>query len=91
MKAIFAVAAAILLGSISIAVGAEQQTDGIVEDVNVETGTLKLQSGETFTFDDKTVLNGLIPGQRVGVTHDGTKGIGAFNPHPARRQDIGVD
>jgi hypothetical protein len=90
MKASMLAMVAVLLSSVTVAV-AEEQTNGIVQDVNVSTGTLKLQSGQTFTFENGAVLTGLLPGQRVGVSHVGNKGIDAFNPHPARRKDIGID
>ena len=61
------------------------QFQGTVETVNPAAGTLTLKSGQSFQFANGTVLYGLLPGQEVGVTANGTQGIGAFDPHPANR------
>ncbi|HWJ75407.1 MAG TPA: hypothetical protein VNX29_19785 [Kaistia sp.] len=85
-----ALVAAALAGS-SVAAVAAEQTKGIVEQVDASRGTLRLQSGETFTFANPAVLYGLLPGERVGVSHDGADGIAAFDPHPAHQMNIDVD
>jgi len=87
---LIALVAAALAGS-SVAAIAAEQTKGIVEQVDTGRGTLRLQSGETFTFRNPAVLYGLLPGARVGVSHDGSEGIIAYDPHPARQMDIDVD
>lgn len=66
---------------------AADQTEGTVMWVNPGTGMLALQNGQTFQFANGSVLYGLLPGGRVGVTHTGSQGIGAFNPHPASDDD----
>jgi len=73
-----------LLASGAAALAAEQY-QGTVETVNPAAGTLTLKSGQSFQFANGTVLYGLLPGQEVGVTANGTQGIGAFDPHPAQR------
>jgi len=78
---IAAAASAVLLGAAAPAFAVEQ-IEGTVISANPATGTLTLQSGQTFTFANGAVLYGLMPGQVVGVTYNGTQGIGAFNPHP---------
>ena len=82
-KLMIAAATIGLLASAGAAVAAEQ-TQGTVQSVNASTGTLTLQSGQTYTFSDRTVLIGVMPGDTVGVTYTGqNQGIGAFNPDPA--------
>ena len=90
MKAITLISTVAFLASANLSVAAEEIV-GIVESVNTSNGTLSLQSGHSFTFDNATVLYGILPGQRIGVTYEGPKGIGAYNPHPARRRDIDID
>jgi hypothetical protein len=85
-----ALVAAALAGS-SVAAIAAEETKGIVEQVDASRGTLRLQSGETFIFRNAAVLYGLLPGERVGVSHDGGEGITAFDPHPAHQMNIDVD
>jgi len=90
MKQVILIAMAAVMGSVVAAIAA-QQTDGVVRSVNVQDGTLELQSGENFTFKNGTVLYGLAPGDRVGVAHEGTIGIGAYDPHPATQDDIDIE
>lgn len=85
MKQVILVALALLVGSATASVAA-QQTKGIVQSVDPVGGTLQLQSGETFSFDSGSSLLGLLPGERVGVSHDGSRGINAYDPHPANRK-----
>jgi hypothetical protein len=82
----FAIAAASLafLASGAAAFAAEQTT-GTIQSVNPANGTLTLQSGQSYKFTNASVLYGLLPGQEVGVTANGSQGIGAFDPHPANR------
>ncbi|MCX5477583.1 DUF1344 domain-containing protein [Kaistia geumhonensis] len=82
----FAIAAASIafLASGAAALAAEQ-IEGQVASVNPAAGTLTLKSGQSFQFANGTVLYGLMPGDAVGVTANGSQGIGAFNPHPADR------
>ncbi|MCX5494610.1 DUF1344 domain-containing protein [Kaistia dalseonensis] len=61
---------------------AADQVEGTVQSVNPASGTLTLQSGESFKFANGAQLYGILPGQTVGVTHNGAEGVGAFNPHP---------
>jgi streptogramin lyase len=79
---ILAAASVAFLASGAAAIAAEQ-TEGTVVSVNASNGTLALQNGQTFTFANGTQLYGILPGQTVGVTHDGSQGLGAFNPAPA--------
>ncbi|WEK52325.1 MAG: DUF1344 domain-containing protein [Candidatus Kaistia colombiensis] len=79
---IIAAAAAAFLASGAAAIAAEQ-TEGTVISVNASNGTLTLQDGQTFTFANGTQLYGILPGQTVGVSHNGGQGLGAFNPKPA--------
>jgi len=90
MKQVILIAMAAVMGSVVAAIAA-QQTDGVVKSVNVQAGTLELQSGENFTFKNGAVLYGLAPGDRVGVAHEGTIGIGAYDPHPATQDDIDIE
>ncbi len=46
---------------------------------------------KTITFENASALYGIVPGQRIGVSFSGTKGIAAFDPHPADQADIDVD
>jgi len=85
MKILYGLTAIALLAIPAGAIAA-QQTMGIVESVNVTDGTLELQSGQTFVFNDKAELAGLLPGQAVGVSHEGERGIGTYNPHPGTRR-----
>lgn len=78
---ILAAASVAFLASGASAIAAEQ-IEGKVQSVNPASGTLTLQSGESFRFNNGTVLYGFLPGSDVGVTHVGAEGIGAFNPHP---------
>lgn len=84
MRGLMIAAATIgLLASAGAAFAAEQ-TEGTVRSVNANTGTLTLRSGQTYTFQDSSVLLGIMPGDYVGVTYTGQdRGIGAFNPDPA--------
>ncbi|MCX5496248.1 hypothetical protein OSH11_16185 [Kaistia dalseonensis] len=68
-----------------------EQTTGIISSVNSTTGTLGLQSGETFNFDNPASLRGLLPGERVGVFHNGSQGVNAYDPHPAHRDNIDIN
>ncbi len=68
-----------------------EEVDGIVQSVSLPERTLSLQSGQTFTFENVSALYGIVPGQRIGVSFSGTKGIAAFDPHPADQADIDVD
>ncbi|MCX5579551.1 DUF1344 domain-containing protein [Kaistia terrae] len=79
---IIAAASVAFLASGAAAMAAEQ-TEGTVTSVNASNGTLTLQDGQTFNFANGTQLYGILPGQTVGVTHDGSQGLGAFNPNPA--------
>jgi opacity protein-like surface antigen len=79
---IIAAASVAFLASGAAAMAAEQ-TEGTVTSVNASAGTLTLQDGQTFNFANGTQLYGILPGQTVGVTHDGSQGLGAFNPKPA--------
>ena len=79
---IIAAASVAFLASGAAAMAAEQ-TECTVTSVNAPNGTLTLQDGQTFTFANGTQLYGILPGQTVGVTHDGSQGLGAFNPKPA--------
>ena len=82
MKLLLSLAAAVALLASPISAIALEQTKGIVESVNEGSGTLSLQSGRTFVFDNKAELAGILPGQEVGVSHDGDRGVGTYNPHP---------
>jgi len=81
-KFILAAASVALLASGATAFAAEQ-IEGKVQSVNPTSGTLVLQSGQSFQFQNGAQLYGLAPGDAVGVTYNGTEGVGAFNPHPA--------
>ncbi|BCP52531.1 hypothetical protein K32_11480 [Kaistia sp. 32K] len=81
---ILAAASVAFLASGAAAIAAEQ-TEGSVESVNVSTGTLTLQDGQTFKFANGNQLLGILPGQTVGVAHQGSEGLGAFNPYPAAK------
>ncbi|BCP55705.1 hypothetical protein K32_43220 [Kaistia sp. 32K] len=67
-------------GSAAFAV---EQTEGNVTSVNATTGTLTLQGGATYHFANGRQLLGIVPGELVGVAHQGNEGIGAYNPDPA--------
>jgi len=82
--------AAIILAC-SITSFAAEQTKGIVTSIDLQTGILTLQSGETFQFDHPGRLYGFVPGDRVGVSHNGRQGINTYNPHPATRDDIDIE
>ena len=62
-----------------------EETVGIVTSVNPASGMLMLQSGQWYDFPNGNLLLGFLPGDEVGVTHDGTTGIGAFDPEPANK------
>jgi hypothetical protein len=62
---------------------AAEQTIGTAVSVNPAAGTLTLQGGKTYQFANGTQLYGILPGQVVGVTANGTQGVGAFNPNRA--------
>ena len=79
---IIAAASVAFLASGASAIAAEQ-AEGTVVQVNAASGTLTLQDGQTFTFANGKQLYGIVPGQTVGVTHNGNEGVGAFNPYPA--------
>jgi len=81
---VLAAASVAFLATGATAFAAEQVT-GTVETVNPAAGTLTLKSGQSFQFANGTVLYGLLPGEPVGVTANGSEGIGAFDPHPATR------
>ncbi|MCX5493416.1 hypothetical protein OSH11_01735 [Kaistia dalseonensis] len=81
--------AALLLASILPAHA--EQTTGVVRSVNAWTGVLTLQSGEAFRFDDPFLLNGIAPGDRVGVFHQRGNGVNVYDPDPAIRDDIDVN
>ena len=83
-KLAIAAASVAFLASGAAAMAAEQ-FQGTVASVNPAAGTLTLQGGQSFQFANATVLYGLLPGQTVGVTANGSQGIGAFDPHPANR------
>ncbi len=85
MRKLVLVAASALFLATGASAFAAEQTTGTVETVNPAAGTLTLKSGQSFQFANGTVLYGLLPGQEVGVTANGTQGIGAFDPHPANR------
>lgn len=87
MKQIILIATAAFLGS-AVAAIAAQQTDGVVQNIDTATGTLELQSGQSFTFKNGSLLYGLLPGDRVGVSHDGSAGIDTYDPHPTNAHDI---
>ncbi|BCP52535.1 hypothetical protein K32_11520 [Kaistia sp. 32K] len=80
---VIAAASVAFLASGAAAIAAEQ-TEGTVTSVNAAAGTLTLQSGQTFNFVNGKQLLGILPGQNVGVSHQGNEGLGAFNPNPAR-------
>ncbi|BCP52532.1 hypothetical protein K32_11490 [Kaistia sp. 32K] len=80
---IIAAASVAFLASGAAAIAAEQ-TEGTVVSVNATTGTLTLQNGQTFNFANGKQLLGILPGQNIGVSHQGNEGLGAFNPNPAR-------
>ncbi|MCX5570813.1 MULTISPECIES: DUF1344 domain-containing protein [Kaistia] len=79
---IIAAASVAFLASGAAAIAAEQ-TEGTVVSVNTKSGTLTLQDGQTFNFANGAQLYGILPGQTVGVSHNGAQGLGAFNPNPA--------
>jgi len=79
---IIAAAAAAFLASGAAAIAAEQ-TEGTVISVNASNGTLTLQDGQSFQFANGAQLYGILPGQSVGVSHNGNEGLGAYNPKPA--------
>jgi opacity protein-like surface antigen len=79
---IIAAASAAFLASGAAAIAAEQ-SEGTVASVNATSGTLTLQNGQTFNFTNGAQLLGILPGQTVGVSHQGAEGLGAFNPKPA--------
>lgn len=81
-KLVIAAASVAFLASGAAAFAAEQ-TEGSVTSVNVSSGTLTLQGGETFHFANGNQLLGILPGQTVGVAHQGAEGLGAYNPNPA--------
>ncbi|BCP55580.1 hypothetical protein K32_41970 [Kaistia sp. 32K] len=83
--------AAILILSCSLAAVAAEQTKGIVTSIDLRTRTLTLQSGETFQFDNPGRLYGFTPGDRIGVSHNGARGINTYNPHPSIRDNIDID
>ena len=83
MRNLIIAAASVAFLASGAAVMAAEQTEGTVVSVNASNGTLALQDGQTFTFANGTQLYGILPGQTVGVTHDGSQGLGAFNPKPA--------
>jgi len=85
MRKLALAAASIAFLASGAAAFAAQQIEGTVETVNPAAGTLTLKSGQSFQFANGTVLYGLLPGQDVGVTANGSQGIGAFDPHPANR------
>ena len=85
-KLAFAVASLALIASGASAIAAEETT-GQVETVNASTGTLTLKTGQSFHFANGSVLLGLMPGEDVGVTANGSQGIGAFDPHPESKDD----
>lgn len=82
-KLILAAASVAFLAAGAPAAFAVDQIEGTVASVNPANGTLTLKTGETFHFANGAVLYGLMPGGPVGVTYNGTQGVGAFNPHPA--------
>lgn len=84
MRGLMIAAATIgLLASAGAAMATEQAT-GTVSSVNASAGTLTLQSGQSYTFSDRSVLIGIMPGDYVGVSYTGQgQGIGAYNPEPA--------
>ena len=79
---IIATASVAFLASATAAIAAAQ-TEGTVTSVNASTGTLTLQGGQTFHFQNGKQLLGILPGQAVGVSHQGAEGLGAFNPNRA--------
>lgn len=81
-KTILAAASATLLATSASAFAAEQTIDSVVI-VNPTTGTLTLRNGETYHFANGAQLLGFLPGQTVGVAHNGTEGIGIYDPDPA--------
>ncbi|BCP52536.1 hypothetical protein K32_11530 [Kaistia sp. 32K] len=80
---VLAAASVAFLASGAAAFAAEQ-TEGTVTSVNASAGTLTLQGGQSFQFANGKQLLGILPGQAVGVSHNGSEGLGAFNPAPAR-------
>jgi streptogramin lyase len=86
---LIAAASVALLASAGSAFAAEQ-TDGTVQSVDAANGSLTLQSGQTFKFANGTQLYGVAPGQTIGVTYEGNQGIGAFDPNPAKVNNIDV-
>lgn len=78
---VLAAASVAFLASGAAAIAAEE-TEGTVTNVNVSTGTLTLQDGQIYQFANGKQLLGVLPGQTVGVSHQGSKGIATFNPYP---------
>jgi len=83
--------AAVIVLACSITSFATEQTKGIVTAIDLRAKTLTLQSGETFQFDQTGRLYGFVPGDRIGVSHNGTQGINTYNPHPATRDNIDIE
>jgi len=83
MRNLILAAASVAFLASGAAAFAAEQTEGTVVSVNASNGTLTLQDGQTFNFANGTQLYGILPGQTVGVSHNGTQGVGAFNPNPA--------
>ncbi|BCP56100.1 hypothetical protein K32_47170 [Kaistia sp. 32K] len=82
-KTIYVAAAAIFSLS-GIAARADGPVVSRVTNVNWTTGALTLQSGESFQFQPASRLYGVIPGQMVGITHDGENGVSAYKPYYGR-------
>ncbi len=89
-KLILAAASVAFLASGASAFAVEQ-TEGQVASVNPAAGTLTLKTGQSFQFANGTVLYGLMPGDAVGVTANGSQGIGAFDPHPATQDGMDIN
>ncbi|WP_336799307.1 DUF1344 domain-containing protein [Kaistia sp. MMO-174] len=83
MRNLILVAASVAFLASGAAAMAAEQTEGTVTSVNASTGTLTLQDGQTFQFANGAQLYGILPGQAVGVSHNGSEGLGAYNPKPA--------
>ena len=83
MRNLILAAASVAFLASGVSAFAAEETIGTVESVNSTSGTLRLQSGETYQFANGAAVSGILPGQTVGVSHDGSQGLGAFNPKPA--------
>jgi hypothetical protein len=84
MRNLIIAAASVAFLATGAAAFAAEQTEGTVVSVNASTGTLTLQGGQTFNFVNGKQLLGIYPGQAIGVSHNGSEGLGAFTANRAR-------